>query len=340
MRAWELAQPTGPRSLALASRPDPAPGPRDVVVRTAAIALNYRDHLIVHGRYARRLPPAMVPCSDASGVVEAVGADVSHVNVGDRVTSTFAPAWHDGPFTTRAAKSALGAGQNIGVLCDMFVLPEHGVMPMPAGLSFEEAAALPCAALTAWHALFEEGLCQPGRTILTLGTGGVSLFSAQLALASGARVIATSSRDDKIVRLRALGVHETINYRQTPLWGDHARELTGGEGVDQVIEVGGQGTIEQSIRAVMFGGTISLIGTLAEPAAISLTPMLMRNIRVQGVMVGSRAMFARMNRSIGATGIRPIIDRLFDFGEAPAAFEHLASGQHFGKVVITTKGAA
>lgn len=334
MRSWQLSDPSGPRALVLAATPDPSPGAHDVVVRTAAIALNYRDHLVIHGQYARSLPPRMVPCSDAAGVAIAVGAGVTTVRVGDCVTSTFAPGWQSGPLSLAAARSALGAGQNIGVLADTFVLPEHGIMPMPAGWSFEEASTLPCAALTAWHALFEEGTIAAGSTVLTLGTGGVSIFAAQFALAAGARVIATSSRDDKLDRLTALGVQQVVNYRRVPTWGEHVRSLADGIGVDRVIEVGGQGTLEQSIKAVRPGGTIALIGSLAGPSPVNLTPVFMRNIRLQGIMVGSREMFVRMNQSLDATGVRPIVDRVFPFEEAPEALAYLAAGSHFGKVIV------
>jgi NADPH:quinone reductase-like Zn-dependent oxidoreductase len=273
-----------------------------------------------------------VPCSDAAGEVIAVGRDVRAVKVGDRVTSTFAPAWVSGPFTLAAGKSALGAADTIGVLAEQFVLPAHGVVPVPDPLSFEEACTLPCAAVTAWHALFEEAPLRPGDAVLTLGSGGVSVFALQLAHASGARVIATSSSDVKRRRLEALGAEATLNYVETPEWGERVRELTGG-GVANVIEIGGA-TLDQSLRAVRPGGIISVIGVLAGQAPVNLATIVMRNIRLQGLLVGSREMFARMNDAIVRHGIRPVIDRVFAFDDAPAAFEHMARHAHFGKILV------
>jgi NADPH:quinone reductase-like Zn-dependent oxidoreductase len=333
MRAWELATPTGPAALELTDRPEPAAGPTDVVVKVRAVSLNYRDLLVVSGKYARSLPPRLVPCSDAAGEVVAVGDAVRGVALGDRVTSTFAPAWAAGQFSVEAGRSALGAGVN-GVLAELVRLPGAGVLPMPSHLSFEEAATLPCAALTAWHALFEETPFTPASTVLAIGSGGVSVFAMQFARVAGARVIATTRGGDKAHRLRELGAHEVVVTAGLATWGDRVRELTGGVGADQVIEVGGQGTFDQSVRAVRPGGTISLIGVLSGAAAVNLTPVLMRNIRVQGVMVGSREMFARMNAALAAHGLRPAVDRRFGFDEAPAAFAHLGSGAHVGKIVI------
>lgn len=334
MRIWQVAAPTGPAGLVLADRPDPTPGPRDVVVRTRAVSLNYRDLLVISGGYGRQAPPGTVPCSDAAGAVIQVGAEVSRVRVGDRVTSTFAPGWVSGSLTTSAARTALGLGTTGGVLADAFVLPEHAVVPVPEAFSDEEAATLPCAALTAWHALFEEAPFAPGTTVLAMGTGGVSTFAAQFALAAGGRVLATSSRDEKLARLAALGVRDTINYVETPDWDERARELTGGTGVDRVIEIGGEGTLDKSIRAVRPGGMISLIGVLAGSGHVALGPVFLRNIRLQGVMVGSREMFERMNAALAVRPIAPVIDRIVGFDEAPAAFAHLAGRTHVGKVVI------
>jgi NADPH:quinone reductase-like Zn-dependent oxidoreductase len=334
MRAWQIGETPGTSALAVRDLPDPSPGESGVVVRTRAVSLNYRDLLVVTGRYQKRIPVGAIPCSDAAGDVVAIGPAVSRVRVGDRVTSSFAPAWQRGAFSRAAARSTLGAGENPGVLAERFMLPEDAVVPIPTGLSFEQASTLPCAALTAWHALFEETPIGRGATVLTLGTGGVSIFAVQFALKAGATVIGTSGSAEKLARLSALGASHTIHSREQPLWGDNARELAGGEGVDQVIEVGGQGTLEQSLRAVRFGGTISLIGTLAEPSPINLVPVLMRNIRLQGVMTGSREMFDRMNQGIERWNIQPVIDRTFPFDEAPLAFEYLASGAHLGKIVI------
>jgi NADPH:quinone reductase-like Zn-dependent oxidoreductase len=334
-RRWELSEPTGPRGLTLVERDTPTPGPSDVVMRVRAVSLNARDLSMVSGTYLRKTPTGMVPCSDAAGEVVAVGAQVMRVKPGDRVMSMFAPGWQCGQFSLAAARSALGAGTTTGTLAEAISLPEHGVIEVPAHLSFEEASTFTCAGLTAWHALFEDASLTPGSAVLTLGTGGVSVFAVQFALQAGARVIATSSHDAKLERLKRMGVHDVVNYRTEPNWGDRVRELTGGLGVDNVIEVGGHGTLDQSIRAVRLGGTISLIGVLSGPGAVNLVPVLMRNIRVQGVMVGSREMYQRMLTAISLSQLKPVVDRVFSFGEAPAAFEHLASGVHFGKVVIS-----
>lgn len=331
MRAWELTSPTGPDGLALVQRPDAALGPREVRIRVRAVSLQYRDLLMVQGRYGR-VAPGLVPCSDASGEVLEIGTEVRTLTCGDRVTSTFAPEWLAGGVSLAAARSALGAG-GVGTLADTLVLPEHGVMPAPGHLSHEEASTLPCAALTAWHALFEETPIVPGSRVLTLGSGGVSVFALQFATLAGATVLVTSRSPGKADRLRELGADEVIDVSADDAWGDRVRKLAG-EGVDHVVEVGGQGTFDQSVRAVRLGGTISLIGTLAGPAPVNLTPVLMRNIRVQGVLVGSREMFGRMNAAIGRHGLRPVVDRVFPFAEAPDAFRHLASGAHVGKVVV------
>lgn len=334
MRAWQITSPAGADGLTPVESDLRAPGPRDVVVRTRAVSLNHRDLLVAAGTYSRRMRPGLVPCSDAAGEIVDTGSEVTAFRTGDRVTSTFLPAWIDGPCPADASRGSLGAVDVDGVLADTLVLPEQAVIHAPPHLSFEEAATLPCAVLTAWHALFEEGPLPEGAAILTLGTGGVSVSAVQLALAAGCRVIATSSRAEKLDRLRALGVRGLINYREVEAWGDRARELTGGRGVDHVIEVGGQGTLKQSLRAVRPGGTISLIGVLSGDAPVNLTPVLMRNIRVQGVLVGSRAMFRRMNNALSAWKLHPLVDRVFPFDEAPGAFRYLASGAHFGKVVI------
>jgi NADPH:quinone reductase-like Zn-dependent oxidoreductase len=320
MRAWHIGGSPSPAALTLTEDREASPGASEVLVRTRAVSLNYRDLLIVTGRYHRRTPAGAIPCSDAAGEIVAAGSDVSDLRVGDRVLSCFVPGWQTGP--------------NPGVLSERIVLPQSAVVPMPRGLSFDEASTLPCAALTAWHALFEAGAPGERHTVLTLGTGGVATFAAQFAARAGATVIATSSSDEKLARLSGLGVSHTINYRDVPLWGDRARELAEGDGVDHVVDVGGQGTLEQSFRAVRAGGTVSLIGTLAPPAPISLLPLLMRNIRLQGVMAGSREMFTRMNGAIERWNLAPVIDRVFAFEDAPRAYEYFASGRHIGKVVI------
>jgi NADPH:quinone reductase-like Zn-dependent oxidoreductase len=333
MKVYEVRGKFGLESLAAAERPQPQPGPHEVLVRVRAVALNYRDLLVVKGAYNPKMPLPRVPCSDAAGEVAAVGEKVNRVRVGQRVAGLFMPAWQSGELTEAKASSALGGGVD-GVLAEYVILPEDGVVAVPEHLDDVEAATLPCAAVTAWHALVTEGGVKPGDTVLVQGTGGVSLFALQFARLAGARVIATSSRDDKLERVRALGASAGINYKTTPEWGERGRVLSGG-GVDHVVEVGGAGTLAQSLRAVRLGGRVSLIGVLSGGAGqISLFPVLMKNVRVQGIFVGSGEMFEAMNRAIAAHQLRPVVDRVFPFEQVPDAFRHLESGAHFGKVVV------
>jgi NADPH:quinone reductase-like Zn-dependent oxidoreductase len=345
MRAWEIRGGFGLDHLTLVERPDPLsegkPGPGQVLVRVRAVSLNYRDLMTAEGTYnpKQRLP--LVPCSDGAGEVVAVGPGVSRVAIGDRVCSTLPQRWIAGEPTRDRLRSTLG-GPYDGVLAEQVVLSEEGLVPAPAHLTDEEAATLPCAALTAWNALVTEGRLAPGDTVLVQGTGGVSLFALQIARLLGARVIVTSSSDEKLERACSLGalgatdaLNDRINYRTTPDWGVKAKELTGGRGVDHVVEVGGAGTLEQSLRAVRFGGRISLIGVLAGgKAEIPLALIFMQKVSVQGIMVGDRDSFEAMNRAFELHRLKPVIDRTFAFEEAPAAFEHMKSGRHFGKICV------
>jgi NADPH:quinone reductase-like Zn-dependent oxidoreductase len=334
MKVWEVRDRFGLEALTLTERPQPVPGPGELLLRVRAVSLNYRDLMVVKGQYNPRLQLPSVPCSDAVGVVAAVGAGVAKVTVGQRVVALFMPAWQCGEVTDAKARSALGGG-GVGTLSEHIVLPADGVVPAPEHLSDEEAATLPCAAVTAWHALITEGGLRPGDSVLLQGTGGISLFALQFARLAGARVLITSSSDDKLQRARSLGAAEGINYKTTPEWGERARQFTGGAGVDHVVEVGGAGTLPQSLRAVRMGGRVSLIGVLAGGGGqLSLLPVLMKNVRIQGIYVGSREMFEAMNRAITEHGLRPVVDRTFRFEEAPEAFRHLESGKHFGKVCI------
>jgi NADPH:quinone reductase-like Zn-dependent oxidoreductase len=334
MKAYEIRGGFGLEALSLQERPDHTPGPGEVQLRVRAVSLNYRDLLVVKGQYNPKMPLPRIPCSDASGTVAAVGSGVKRVRTGQRVCGLFMPGWQAGPVTDEASRSALGGAVD-GVLAESVVLPEDGVIPIPDHLSDEEAATLPCAALTAWHALVTEGQLQPGASVLVQGTGGVSLFALQFARLAGARVIITSSRDDKLARAKSMGAAEGINYKTTPEWGDQARRLSGGAGVDHVVEVGGAGTLGQSMRAVRPNGRISLIGVLAGGGGqVSLFPILMKNIRIQGIFVGSREMFEAMNRAVAEHHLKPVVDRVFRFAEAVEAFRYLESGAHFGKVCI------
>lgn len=303
-----------------------------------AVSLNYRDLLMVRGHYNPRQPLPLVPCSDGVGVVDAVGDGVDRVAVGDRVATVFAQGWLAGAPEASLVRSTLG-GPLDGTLAESMVLSAEGVVKVPAHLSDVQAATLPCAAVTAWSALAGQGSVCAGDTVLVQGTGGVSIFALQLAQLLGARVIVTSSSDAKLERARALGAWQTVNYRATPEWGKAVRALTEGRGVDHVVEVGGAGTLEQSLKAVRVGGSVSVIGVLSGTrSSVDVIPILMGNVRLQGILVGSRADFEAMNRAIDAHRLEPVVDRVFPFAEAQAAFEHLASGSHLGKICIATDG--
>ena len=332
MRAYVISGAFGVDALVVSERPDPKPGPGQVVVRTRAVSLNFRDLLVVKGDYSRKLPLPMVPCSDCAGEVAAVGDGVTRVKPGDRVAGIFMQSWIDGEVTEAKAKSALG-GAIGGVLAESVVLNETGLVHIPAHLSFEEAAALPCAGVTAWHALITEGTVKPGDTVLTLGSGGVSIFALQFARMAGARVISTSGSDEKLARLAKLGASEGINYMTTPDWDKRVRELTGA-GVDHIVEVGGAATLPKSFKAVRMGGRISLIGNVTGHGEVNPVPVLMKNVRVQGIFVGSREMFEAMNRGIAEHSMRPVIDRVFEFDQAREAMHYMESGVHFGKICI------
>ncbi len=337
MRAWRLSDSFGIDRLELEERPNPAPGHGEVCVRVHAVSLNYRDVLMVeHGVSPRGVRLPLQPCSDAAGEVVELGTGVSRVRVGDRVASIVFQRWLGGDTLLPGAYGSVLAGGLDGVLADRVVLHEDGLVHVPEHLSDEEASTLPCAAVTAWHALVTKGKTRPGETILVQGTGGVSIFALQFALMAGARVIATSKSDAKLERARTLGAWETINYVTTPDWAERALELTGGMGVDHVVEVGGPGTTDQSIKATRPGGTVSLIGVLTGLGArIDPHPVSVKGLRVQGIVVGSRAMFEDMNRAIAVNGLKPVIDRVFPFAEAREALRHLQGAGHVGKVVIS-----
>ena len=332
MKAYEIRDGFGVDALALADRPDPAPGPGQVVVKNRAVSLNFRDLLVVKGDYSRKLPLPMTPCSDCAGEVAAVGDGVTRVKVGDRVAGIFMQSWIEGEVNETKARSALG-GTIGGVLAESVVLHENGLTHIPAHLSFEEAATLPCAGVTAWHALFEKERIKSGDTVVTLGSGGVSLFALQFARLAGARVISTSGSDEKLTRLKSLGASAGINYKTTPDWDKPVRDLTGA-GADHIVEVGGAGTLPKSLKAVRMGGTISLIGNVTGGGEVNPVPVLMKTIRLQGIFVGSRAMFEAMNRAISLASMRPVVDRVFEFDQAREAMHYMESGAHFGKICI------
>jgi NADPH:quinone reductase-like Zn-dependent oxidoreductase len=334
VRAIEIRGAFGLDNLAVVERPDPRPGPGQILVRLRAASLNYRDLLTVEGKYNPKQKLPLIPCSDGAGEVLETGEEATRFQPGDRVCTVFAQKWIAGRPTRERVRSTLG-GPLDGTLAELAVFDQEGLVKTPDHLTDEEAATLPCAAVTAWSALVTEGGVTAGDTVLVQGTGGVSLFALQIAKSLGARVIATSSRDEKLARVREMGADETINYREVPDWGARAKELTGGVGVDHVVEVGGAGTLPQSLQSVRFGGTISLIGNLAgTKSELLLTHVFMQRIRLQGILVGDRESFEAMNRAIALHGLRPVVDQIFPLEDSPAAFRHMAAGEHFGKIVI------
>lgn len=334
MRLYRLGKLGGLDGLKLLEAEAPRPGPREVTVRVRACSLNHRDLNIISGAYSSvAIKPDAIPLSDGAGEVAALGPGVTRWKVGDRVAPIFVQRWLGGNLLPEYATSALG-GPSDGVLAEQVVLNEEGLVRIPSHLGFEQAATLPCAAVTAWHAVLVKGALQPGHTVVTLGTGGVSLFAAQFALMTGARVIATTGSDEKVKRLNELGVSDVINYRTVPDWDARVRELTAGRGADLMVEVGGPGSLAKSIAAIRFCGHISVIGNLAGKGTIDPAALFAKRGSMCGLQVGSRDMFEAMNRAIEAAKLEPVIDRVFDFTEARAAYAYLASAKHFGKVVI------
>lgn len=335
MRAWQIIQEFGIDNLALADRPDPQAGPGQIVVRVKATSLNYRDLITVKHGGLRGLSLPLVPLSDGAGEVIGVGDGVTRVRTGDRVAGIFFQNWLAGGPDAAHQASALGGALD-GMLAEQVVLSEDGVVRIPDYMSYEDAATLPCAAVTAWQSMVSLGNMKAGDTILILGTGGVSIFALQFAVAAGARSIVTSSSDEKLERATALGATHVVNYKTTPEWGKKVLELTGGVGVDQVVEVGGAGTLVQSMEATRVGGMIGLIGILAgTDGEVNPIPVLMKSLRLQGVYVGSRAMFEDMNAALAANRIKPVIDRVYPFEEAREALKLMESAAHFGKIVVT-----
>lgn len=311
-------------------------GAGDVRVRVRAVSLNYRDLMVARG--SKKRASKIVPVSDGSGEVIETGSGVQRLVVGDRVAAAFFPTWRDGPFAEAHHANALG-GSLDGVLAEEVVLPERAWVKIPARYSFEQGATLPCAGVTAWHALFEAAVIRPGETVLVQGGGGVSTFALQLARAAGAQVVATSKSGEKRARLIAMGASAAIDYVADPKWGETARAAAGNGGVDLVVEVGGAGTFDQSVASLRFGGHMSLLGILAgTQGPVNTYAIFHKNIHIRGVYVGSVAMFERLVRALETSAVDPVIDRVFAFEESRAAYEYLASGAHFGKVVIRVSG--
>lgn len=335
-RVWRLASSQG-GALRLEKRDEQLPpiGPCDVLVRIEAVSLNYRDLLVSRGQLGK-VRDGLVPLSDGAGRVVATGAEVTRWRDGDRVAPIFYRDWTGGPYREAYGGSGLGGGDTDGVLADLIALPQESLVRVPDALSLEEAATLPCAALTAWQALVVRGRISAGDTLLVQGTGGVALFGLQIATALGARVIVLSSSDEKRERATRLGAWATINYRATPAWDDEVRELTDGIGVSHLLELGGPDTFDRSLRALAAGGHIAQIGVFTGFGPQSnLMRLQFINADINGINVGSGEHFSAMNDFITAHGIKPVIDKSFAFDEAEAAYEHLASGRHFGKVLIT-----
>jgi NADPH:quinone reductase-like Zn-dependent oxidoreductase len=339
MRAWQLpAGCTSVEQLALLELPQPQPAPGEVLVRVRATSLNYRDQAIALGRYfGSAIKVAGVPLSDGAGVVEAVGAGVKSLAAGDRVAGTFFQGWPDGA-PTPVKGDALGCPPAKGMLAEYVTLPETGVVRLASSLSFEEGATLPCAGVTAWNALMT-GLrpLERGQSVLLIGTGGVSLLALRIAKAAGARVVATSSSDAKLARAKKLGADATLNYKSEPQWGAKAAALAGG-GIDHVVEVGGLGTLAQSMQAVGFGGEIALIGVLSMQGDTNPMALMIKGATLRGIFVGSTAMARDLNAFVDAHQLKPVVDRVFAFADAKAAYAYQSSSELFGKVVIAIPG--
>jgi NADPH:quinone reductase-like Zn-dependent oxidoreductase len=333
MKTYYLDQPGSLDNLAMRETPTPTPGPREVLMRVHATSLNYRDLGLALGTYkSPSMPLPLVPMSDGAGEIVAVGNGVTRVKVGDRVAGIFHQGWIGGPRRPEHPVGDLGGGIH-GMLSEYVVLSEDGVVIIPEQLSFEEAATLPCAAVTAWNTLQVQRPLQAGETVLVQGSGGVSLFALQFAKLAGARVIATSSSDERLERMRALGADELVNYTTHPAWEDEVRALTGRRGVDLIVEV--VGSMTQSLKCIRTGGRIGMVGQRGGQGVPASFGMIVgRHITVYGIGVGSRDDFEAMNRAIAMNNLKPVVDRVFAFEEAREAYRHLKDRAHFGKIVI------
>ena len=334
MKAYQITGSDGLQSLALTELPDPTPAHGEVLVRIKSDSLNYRDYMNVVGLHGVSGPVPRIPCSDGAGEIVACGPGVQEWKIGDRVVIPFMPSWLDGPFTQSHSARALGGAVD-GLLRELATVPAASLLRVPDYLSLNEAATLPCAAVTAWDALVVRGNLKAGETVLVLGTGGVSVFALQIANLMGARVLGISSSDAKCKQLLDLGAKAVHNYKANPAWDDWALSLTDGVGVDKVIEIGGPDTLNRSIKATRFGGHISLIGVLTGTAgSVQTAQILRKGIRLDGTYVGSRAMFADLLRAFENSQIHPIIDSVFPFEKAEDALRHMESGKHYGKIVV------
>jgi NADPH:quinone reductase-like Zn-dependent oxidoreductase len=335
MKAYQLRAGSGVSELRLADIPAPIPSPYEVLIKTHAASLNYRDLMYARGDYINLKEKPLVPLGDGAGEVIAIGSRVTSFKPGDRVIHSYFAGWIDGEPTPEKTAISFGVHTH-GALAESFIAPEQALVRIPSYLSYEEAATLSCAGTTAWNSLFDDGGLRPGATVLLQGTGGVSIIALQLAKAAGLRVIITSSSEEKLARARALGADFTINYRATPEWQSEVLKITEGRGVDLTVEIGGAGTLSRSLAATRMAGKVSIIGGVAGFGDTTVTPIgLIANIaRLSGILVGSRSMLDELTKFAEAAQIHPIIDRVFPFDEAPAAYAHLQSGKHFGKIVI------
>jgi NADPH:quinone reductase-like Zn-dependent oxidoreductase len=341
VKVWRIPS-FGIDNLELFETPPPSAGPGQVVIKVHAVSLNYRDLMMVKGFYNPKMALPRIPCSDGAGEIVEIGRGVTELQLGDRVAGIFMQNWFDGPPSLVRYRGALG-GDVDGMLAEYVVLNASGVVKLPAHLSYEEAATLPCAAVTAWNAVVTAGAVKPGDTVMIQGTGGVSIFALQFAKLLGARVLGTSASDEKLVRAKTLGLDAGLNYKSEPDWADwvlensKGKDEAHGEGAELIVEVGGAGTFTQSLKAVKVGGMIAQIGVLAQSQEPLQIPLILRKqVRVQGIYVGSRAQFETMNRAISLNGLKPVIDSEFVFSDARAAFQKMESASHFGKIVIKT----
>jgi NADPH:quinone reductase-like Zn-dependent oxidoreductase len=335
MRAYQILPGDGIDGLQCVDFPERELGNGEVRVRVHAVSLNYRDLMVASGNYLVTVDNPIVPCSDGAGEVLAVGPGVTRVQVGDRVAGSFFPYWHDGPPTPEKVRHALG-GDIDGMLAEQVILDEDALAKIPAGMSFVDAATMPCAGVTAWNAIFESSNhVRPGDTVLLLGTGGVSVLGLQLAKAAGLKAIITSSSDQKLQRARELGAHHTINYRGFPEWQEEVLRVTQGVGAHVVLEVGGQGTVNRSVASAAMGGSIAIIGGVSGfGGEVNPATLLSSAKRMVGIYVGSRTMLDQVMRFAATSGIQPVVDRVFTFDQVKEAYRHMESGSHFGKVVI------
>lgn len=333
MQAYVIPE-WGIDKLKIEERDIPEPKKYEVLIKLKSASLNYRDLLIVEGKYNPKMKLPVIPLSDGVGEVVALGEGVEKFRLKERVSPIFAPNWLAGEPTYEAVRKSLG-GPLDGTLCEYMVMPESALVKVPEHLTDEEAATLPCAAVTAWSALFVYGNLKPGQYVVVLGTGGVSVFALQFAKLAGARVIVTSSSDEKLAKMEKLGADFFINYQKKPEWSKEVRKITQMRGADYIIEVGGANTLAESLKAVRMGGTISLIGVLAgSTGELSLLPILMQNVRVQGILVGSREAFEKMNEAISTHKLKPVVDQIYNFRDFPEALRHLKEQKHTGKICI------